>query len=251
MINIREIYRYPLKGFSGERLARAELKAARTIDGDRRFVLRHAASKYDPAEPTWQPKGEFVVLAHGAAPATVATTLDPATGVFTIARKDGHQLFVGNVSTEAGRRAASFVLSRVVKDGRGPVEIIDAGALAMTDIKTPALSLINPASVKALSERLKIEVDPMRFRGNLLIDGAAPWAEFDWVGRTVTLGSATATVMKRIGRCAAISVDPTTATKDINLVAMLQQHFDHTDCGIYLEITGAGVIKPGDAITIK
>lgn len=251
MLKISGIYRYPLKGFSGEKLTRAELKPGRAIEGDRRFVLRHAASKFDPAAPTWQRKGEFVVLAHGPAPASVATTLDPATGVLTVARKDGHQLFVGNVTTDAGRRAASFVLSQVVKDARGPVELIDAGPLTMTDIATPALSLINLASVKALSDKIGIALDPMRFRGNLLIEGAPPLTEFDWVGRTISVGSATAKVMKRIDRCAATSIDPATATKDINVVAMLQQHFGHIDCGIYIEITGAGVIKPGDTLSVQ
>ncbi|MBM3514841.1 MAG: MOSC domain-containing protein [Alphaproteobacteria bacterium] len=249
-MKINSIYRYPLKGFSAERLARAELKAGRVIDGDRRFVLRHAASKFDPAAPTWQRKAEFVVLAHGSAPATVETRFEAATGVMTVAQKNGHQLFVGNVMTDAGRRGASFVLSQVVKDGRGAVELIDAGALAMTDIQTPALSLINLASVKALSDKVGIALDPMRFRGNILIEDAAPWAEFELVGKSLRLGGATGRVMKRIDRCAATSVDPATATKDINVVAMLQQHFSHIDCGIYIEITGAGTIKAGDAITV-
>jgi uncharacterized protein YcbX len=247
--NIESILVYPIKGFSSQRLVRAALQPGRGLVGDRRFALRHGASAYDPARPAWHGKRAFVVLAHGPAPATVATAFDADTGVLRIAR-DGQQLFVGNVLTDAGRRAAAFVLGRAVKDARGPVDLIDAGAVSLTDIATPALSIINRASVDDLAAKIGFALDPIRFRGNLIIAGARPWIEFDWVGREIRVGDAVLKVMKRIQRCAATSVDPATATRDINVPAALQSHFGHLDCGIYAEVTAPGTVRAGDAVTL-
>lgn len=244
---IKSIWVYPIKGFSGQKLTHVDLKPGVGIAGDRRFALRHGASAYRPEAPQWHRKAEFVMLAHGPLPATVTTELD-AGGRLRISRAS-HELFVGNIASAAARRGASAVLGRAVADPRGPVELVDSGALSLTDIETTALSIINLASVQALAAKIGFNLDPLRFRGNIVIDGLAPWAEFDWVGHEIKIGTATAAVMKRTGRCVATSVDPATAARDINVPAQLQHHFGHTDCGIYAKITGPGVARLGDSLT--
>lgn len=219
------------------------------IPGDRRFALRHAKSAFDLANPAWHRKREFSMLAHDDALARLNTDLDPDSGVLTIA-VNGNTLFVGNVHNEAARRGASFVISRVVDDARGPLELIDAGAISLTDIPTPALSLINLASLRDFGGRIGAEIDPVRFRGNVVFDSPAPWIEFGWVGREIRLGSATLKVMERIGRCAATSVNPVTAVRDINVPGALAQQYNHLDCGIYAEVIAPGRMAPGDALAV-
>ena len=53
-------------------------------------------------------------------------------------------------------------------------------------------------------------VDPLRFRGNIHIEGLAPWAEFDLVGQVLPRPGVRLKVTKRIERCAATNVDPDT-----------------------------------------
>ena len=39
-------------------------------------------------------------------------------------------------------------------------------------------------------------IDPSRFRANLLIDNIDPWKEFNWVGKTIEIGDCILEVLK-------------------------------------------------------
>jgi uncharacterized protein YcbX len=56
-------------------------------------------------------------------------------------------------------------------------------------------------------------------------------------------------VVKRIVRCAATEVDPTTGIRDIPVPAIIMDSCGHMDCGIYGEVTEGGLIAIGDAVT--
>jgi uncharacterized protein YcbX len=94
----------------------------------------------------------------------------------------------------------------------------------------------------------RVPVDPRRFRGNLLIEGLEPWAETQWVGRQLAVGSVRLEVFKTITRCAATEVNPTTAERDLNVPKVLRAGFGHIECGIYARVVGAGRIAVGDEI---
>ncbi|MBL8642560.1 MAG: MOSC domain-containing protein [Rhodospirillaceae bacterium] len=249
MASVHSLYRFPIKGFSGERLKQVALTPSRTFPGDRRFAVRHTASAFDQAKPTWQKKREFLQLAHSAELAKIYTTLDPETGIMRI-ESSGVMHFAGNVSTPAGRKDADAVLNTLIKDPRGPVALVDAGAISLTDVEPPYISIINLASLREIAGQAGREVEAIRFRGNIVIESEVPWAEFDWVGRTLTIGAVKFKVAKRIQRCVATSVNPGTAERDIEIPALLQKAYDHMDCGIYAEAVTGGVLREGDALAV-
>ena len=78
------------------------------------------------------------------------------------------------------------------------------------------ISLINAASVRDLERIVDAPLEVDRFRGNLVIEGARPWAELEWVGQTITINDARLAVIDRIERCVAINVDPTDGHHDGN-----------------------------------
>jgi uncharacterized protein len=246
---IAAIHRYPIKSLSAEVLSSVVLTAGHAMSADRRFALRHAQSAYNLVQPSWQKKSEFAVLVHDETLAQIHTSFDVATGVLRIAM-GGNTLFVGNVMNEAGRRSAEAVINTVIQDRRGPLQLVDAGAIALADVQAPYLSLINLASVRELAEKAGAPLDPLRFRGNILVDGLSPWAEFDWAGRTLSIGPARLNVIRRIGRCMATAVNPVTAKRDVNTVKALHDHYGHTDFGVYAEVGLGGTIKPGDTIAV-
>ncbi|MDX2143802.1 MAG: MOSC domain-containing protein [Rhodospirillaceae bacterium] len=250
MPTIAAIHRYPIKSLSVEELKSAVLAAGRPLPGDRRFALRHAESAFNPAQPTWHKKSEFAVLVHDETLAKLHTSFDDATGVLHIAL-NGDTQFVGNVLTEPGRRGAESVINAVVKDRRGPLQLVDAGVIALADVEPPYLSFINLASVRELGERAGAVLDPVRFRGNVLVDGLPPWAEFEWPGQTLAIGSARIKLVRRIGRCMATAVNPVTAARDVNTLKALTDHYGHTDFGVYAEVGVGGTIKPGDKIQLS
>lgn len=248
MPTVQAVFRYPIKGLSAEALHKVTLAPAKTCPGDRRFALRHAASAFNAAHPTWQRKSEFLMLAHTAELAKLHTALDPETGVMHI-HAGGSTLFVGNVFSPAGRRGAEHVFNATLNDPRGPIQLIDAGSISLTDVEPPYVSIINPASVRDLAQKAKADIEPARFRGNILVDDLAPWAEFDWVGRTIHIGGVQFKVIKRIQRCAATHVNLQTAVRDLNVTACLRDHVGHMDCGIYAEVVSGGIIQVNDTVT--
>jgi hypothetical protein len=111
------------------------------------------------------------------------------------------------------------------------------------------VSIINLASVAAVGTATGNAVDPVRFRGNIYVSGWPAWHEFDLLGAELAIGDAQLKVVKRIVRCAATNVDPTSGARDLNIPKTLQQSFGHADCGIYAEVTAAGDIAIGDVLT--
>jgi uncharacterized protein len=93
-------------------------------------------------------------------------------------------------------------------------------------------------------------VDPLRFRGNLYVEGWPAWREFDLVGRELAIGpQARARVVKRITRCAATNVEPGTGVRDLEVPATLLRNLGHADCGVYAEVTAGGAIAAGDLLS--
>ena len=110
------------------------------------------------------------------------------------------------------------------------------------------ISLINLATVRSLEQQWGLEIDPLRFRANIYIDGAPAWSEFDWVGSDIRLGEAVFRVDRRNGRCSATNVDPNTGRRDLDIPGSLRRAFGHKDLGIYLVARTAAEIATGDEV---
>jgi uncharacterized protein YcbX len=111
-----------------------------------------------------------------------------------------------------------------------------------------AVSLINLKSVRALEEAIGAPLDPLRFRANIYFEGERAFEEFDWIGKTVSIGSAAALAALRTQRCGATNVNPATAARDANVPGALVRAFNHPDMGIYVEMKESGKIAVGDAV---
>jgi uncharacterized protein YcbX len=121
-----------------------------------------------------------------------------------------------------------------------------------TDSRSGFVSLINLASVAAVADMVGRPVDPLRFRGNVMLEGLEPWAEFDLVGRVIaTQSGVRLKVTKRIVRCAATNVDPASGLRDLEIPATLQRRLGHADCGVYAEVLSGGEVGPGDRFSIE
>ena len=248
---ISALYRHPVKGFTPERLAAADLAAGAVFPGDRMYAVEVGDCGFDPAAPVFVPKTRFAVLAHIADVAKARTRYDAAAGLFH-ATAPGHPDFAGDLTGEAGRDAfAAWLTALLGAEARAPLKVLSApGGWRFTDHPLGHVSIVNLASVRDLETRIGRPLDPLRFRANLYVEGWPAWAENDWTGRTLTLGGATATVFKPIVRCAATHVDPTTAERDIEVVKVLFDQYGHTLCGIYVQTTAAGRVTEGDLLEL-
>ena len=86
LAQIAGIYRYPVKGLTPEPLSRAELQPGQTLLADRRYAIENGASGFDPAEPKWLPKPNFLMLMRDEWLASLETHFDDASHVLTIHR---------------------------------------------------------------------------------------------------------------------------------------------------------------------
>jgi len=246
---VAHLYRYPVKSMLGERLETVALKANGIFPGDRQFAIAHHASAWDAAAPGWRPKNDFVNLVRVEKLAGLTARLNPD-GSVEITRGGKHATG-GDPATPTGRVVIEQFLSAYLGDAAaGPFRLARADANALTDVPMPFVSIINTASVADLERVIGQPVDPLRFRGNVMLQDLPAWAEFDWIGREISLGSVRLKVEERIGRCAATGVNPETAQRDLNIVRTLSKSWQHTDMGVYATVIDGGTLATGDAVSM-
>jgi uncharacterized protein YcbX len=228
----------------------ADLAKGGYFPGDRLFAIENGPAGFDPENPAYQPKIKFLMLMRNESLARLRTRYyDKITTLFI--EEGGREVARGDLSTAQGRLAIEAFFRRYMpKELRGPPKILEAPEnFRFTDSRRGFVSLINLASVQALENVVGSPVDPLRFRGNVHIEGLAPWAEFDLVGQVLTTSSgARLKVTQRIERCAATNVDPDSGIRDLQIPKSLMQAYGHFDCGIYAEVVSGGTIAIGDSL---
>ncbi len=248
MARISGIYRYPVKGLSPEPLDTVELTPGGTLPYDRAWAIENGPSGFDTAAPSYFQKTAFLMLMRNERLAALRTRFDETTGRLSV-RKDGAVVAEGNLDTAEGRRVIeSFFDGYEADELRGPTRIVSAPGFSFSDVSRKVVSLINVETTRAMGREFGADVDPLRFRGNLHVEGLPAWEEFAWVGREIAVGDIRFRVVKRIQRCAATNVDPATGRRDMTIPVSLLRAYGHSDCGIYLEVIAGGTLHTGDSV---
>ena len=249
---IASIYRYPVKGLSGELLDRTALAVDQGLPGDRQFALARAGTRFENDETHWQPKTSFVTLTDDERLAALTTSYREADGTLTICR-GGRKVVQAKLTTPIGRGVVEEFFSAYLRDqisGR-PRLVTAPERRDFSDQSEPLVSLINLASVRDLERVVGEVVDPLRFRANVYLDGTPPWSELHWPGMEIAIGDARLVVKEKIACCAATSVRPGRGIRDMNIPQALRQGFGHGDCGVYGRVISAGTIAVGDTLRVS
>ena len=239
---LARICRHPIKGHGREDLASVRLSAGACLPFDRHWAVAHEAAKLVPG---WNPCANF---SRGAkAPELMAITcqLDEATGGVTLIHPSQGELRLHPDKPADLQRFLAWVAPLTPASRAQPRQIVSAGR-GMTDSDFPSVSILSLASLRDLSARMGQDLSMDRWRGNLWIDGAAPFAEFDWIGREIAIGGAVLRVEERITRCRATMANPETGKIDADTLAGLQTHFGHQDFGVYATVISGGELALGD-----
>jgi len=244
------IFRHPVKGFTPEPLESVALTTGRGLPFDRLYAVENGPSGFDPDAPVFISKQKFAVLASLPRVAQARTRFDDVTAVLE-ATAPGLTPFAGSLATDEGRNAFAGWLTQLLGDERrGEFKVIEApDEWRFTDNPRGHVSLINLATVRELGDRMGVELDPLRFRANIYVEGWPPWAENQWTGERLMIGDAEAEMFKPIVRCAATHVDPTSAERDLDVTKALFDNYGHMFCGIYVHIREAGRVSVGDALS--
>jgi uncharacterized protein YcbX len=121
---------------------------------------------------------------------------------------------------------------------------------ALTDCRP--LSIFAVQSANKLGEETGMTVDKRRFRANVYLElsSAEPFAEDQWVGRSLRIGSKVViSILQRDARCMMITLDPDTAAKAPALLKAVAQAHDGM-AGVYGAVLVEGTLRKGDPVEL-
>lgn len=248
---IASIFRHPVKGLTPEPLSEVELTAGKYFPQDRQYAVEVGPSGFDPIKPGHISKMKFTVLARFPELAKLRTRLAADGVTFHIGDASGFGVET-RLDSEHGREAlAKFLQVFLGAEGAGKLKVLSASGHRFMDHPQGYISIINLASVRALGAAIGAEVDPLRFRANIYVDGLEPWAEDDLVSEAmVQLGPAKLKTFKPIVRCIATHANPSTGERDLETLDLLRQQFGRDTLGSYFSIEQGGRIARGDEVKL-
>jgi uncharacterized protein len=248
--HLAAIYRYPVKGLSGERLQRVLLTPGATLPFDRAYAIENGPGRFDEAAPRHLPKTTFLMLMRNERLATLRSQFDDGEQTLVITR-NGKQVSRGQLATKLGRQLVEQFIAAYMKDDlRGAPRIVQAAGHSFSDVAVKCVHIVNLATVRSLQNVVGRPLDPLRFRANLYVDGLQPWTEFDWLNKQLQIGPAKLSVFARTTRCDATNVDPATGIRDMAVPAALQRNLGHRDLGVYAHVTTGGELHPGAGMVV-
>jgi uncharacterized protein len=249
-MRIEYLYRYPVKGLTAEALEWAAVEPGGTIPWDRAFALAQGDAGFDPAEPRWLQKANFMCLMKNARIASLFSFFDARLGMLAIRAPDGSAV-VENALTAAGReRIGAFLTAFLGEEARGTPAFHYVPEHSFADQRGKVISLINLASLRDYEARAGVRRHRRRFRANVWFSGAPPWAERNWMDKQLQLGRAVLQVVKPITRCPATEVNPETAVRDADPLTELRALYGHTELGVHAEVVEGGRFAVGDSIEL-
>ena len=261
-VRIVSLHRYPVKGFPAEGVARARLEPGAGIPGDR--VLAVSDGTASPVPDSWNRWSHFFALKKRPDLAAWSVRTDPdgtivlvppATGTRSPAAEAASTIRIDPADPSSRSAAASRIAARLPGADPSVVDVLTAhsaaGPQGMFDSEHGHVSLISLDTVRALARADGRDLDPARFRGNLLLEGLEPFAETALVGAIVRVGEARLLIRQTIERCTATTVHPDTAVRDLNVPRILATRCGHIHCGLYGEVLTPGEVRPGDALVVE
>ena len=249
-MHVERLYRFPVKGLNAETLTGIDVTPGSALPWDRAFALAQGDSGFDPAAPAFRPKSNFMCLLKNASIAGLTATFDPAQPRLTIRAPNGTSIAANPLDPTGRLDLATFLTAFLGDEARGTPIFHHVPGHVFGDDRQPVVSLMSLSTLAAYEHDIGAPRDEMRFRSNILLADAPPWAEFDWIDRHLTIGTATFRVLKRTRRCNATQVNPATSARDADPVRELMHTYGHPDLGILLEVLQPGHLTPGAPVTI-
>jgi uncharacterized protein YcbX len=240
---VKQMWRHPIKGVGAEPLTQVRLETGGPMPLDRAWAVLTGKAE-DTGE--WQHCRNFARGCFG--PELMAVTAETQGAQITLHHPKQGEITL-NPATD-GAKLIDWLQPIYPTDRPQPHSLIAAPAGGMADASFSALSILSLSSLRALGETLGQKLDPRRFRGNLWIDGPAPFEEFDWVGCQLQIGEVRLEVVDRITRCRATETNPDTGKRDANTLKALREHWGHTDFGIRAKVLCDGKIALTDTLEV-
>lgn len=261
MAHVAALYRYPVKGFTPERPASLTILPSGRVAGDRVLGFRFADSGLP--ESAWSRKYGFAVLANTPGLARLDLRFDHERQRIRVAL-DGALLVDDSLDSEGRKRIAAAIEQFVVElpenplaghRERRPLQLIGDGVVPRyQDSEAGQITLHSRESLASVAVALRQpQVDEVRFRSNIAIEGVTAWEEQDWIGRNIRIGAVELEVLRPKVRCLATHANPTSGARDLLVMQTLVRAFQQQEptFAIALSTAGAGgEIRVGDVVSL-
>jgi len=244
-MQITALYRHTLKSHGREALERVTLHAGQSMPYDRQWAVAHDAAKTDGT--SWAPCTNFSRTSKAPRLAAINATFDDDAGTLTLTHPDRPDLTFN--PDQDGAAFIEWVRPISPTDRALPARVLRLAERGFTDTPYASVSLCNAASHASVEALHNGPLSPLRWRGNIWFDGAAPWDEMEWLGRDLQLGGAKLRVRDHTIRCLATTANPETGVRDADTLAALNQ-LDHQNFGVYAEVIETGDIAIGDTVEL-
>ena len=198
------------------------LAAGATMPWDRVWAIAVEGAKVAPGSRAWARCANFSRGAKSPALMAIRAVVDEGAGRVTLTHPRQAAITVDPDDPADAARLVAWV-TPLADPGRARPAFVVRADVGMTDSPFPSVSVLNRASLAALGERLGMDLAMERFRGNLWVEGLAPFAEFDLVGREIRRRRGGAGGAPAITRCVATAVDPATGVRDADTLGGLRR----------------------------
>jgi uncharacterized protein YcbX len=248
-VQVAHLVRHPIKSAGYEEVAEAILQPDAAFPFDRVWAVAHAAARL--AEPlAWASKLQFLRGWGSADLMAVSCVSAPDRDEITLSHpRRPTEGFRPDDPADAVRLLDW--LRPLWPDNRPePARVVRVPGQAFTDQDQPLISINSLSSLADLSARMGQPLSMHRWRGNIWLDGLAPMAELDLVGKEISIGPARLQVEERIGRCRATGANPETGAQDADTMAALEQAYGHTDFGVFARVFDGGRVAIGDRVVL-
>ncbi len=231
---VKLLYRYPVKSMAAEALTAIDVEW-HGLAGDRRYAF--ARSGVLSGFP-WLSANKLPRLLRYR-PA-FADPERPAGSTIQVQTPDGCVMRLDSAELAAELAQAHGAPVQLAQLDRGTFDNM-------------CLSLISETTVAALGAATGRDLDPLRFRPNIVIEtiDPTPFLEDTWVGDRLMIGDGpdafTMQVNLRDVRCAMVNLDPATAEVDARVLKTIVRQRENC-AGIYATVHRPGTIHVGDPV---
>lgn len=245
-MQVSALWRYPIKSHGRESIESVDLVAGQTMPWDRQWAVTHEATQPDAKGGAWARCHNFMIGARTPALAGLWAKLDEPARRVTLTHQDLGELTFGPDDTTDQARFLEWIAPLCPENRSRPTGIVSASTRGMTDSAFPSISIMTTASHTAVVQAMGGMLEPERWRGNIWLEGTAPWEEFDWIGHEIRIGEAVLRVEEPIERCPHTTANPHTGQRDADTLGTLERSFGHQDFGVQARVIQGGTLRIGD-----
>src|SRR5687767_9045952 len=226
---VAALYRYPVKSMAAEPLESIEVGWHGFV-GDRRWAFVRGG--LERSGFPWLTIRERPEMWHYQPSFTEADRPELSTTIVRTPSGNDYDVVDPALAEELGHGA------RVIKQSVGVFD-------------TFPLSLISKQTIDGIGSIVGSDLDPLRFRPNLLINATTgiEFPEDQWIGAVLQVGGMKMRVDKRDKRCVTVNVDPDTTVRDPAVLRAIAQSRE-AHLGVYGSTVETGRVSVGDPITI-